>query len=83
MDAIAKFGKLLYRGWMKFAHALGWVNTRILLSLFFFLIITPVAVAMRLLGKDILDQRLDPGTETYWIPKQQPPFEPQSYLRQF
>lgn len=83
MDATIKFGKLLYRGWMKFAYALGWVNTRILLTLFFFLIITPVAVAMRLLGKDILSQRLDPGAETYWIPKEQPAFDPQSYLRQF
>ena len=68
---------------MKFAHALGWVNTRILLFLFFYLVITPVAVAARLLGKDLLAQRLDPNVDSYWIAKNEPPFDSNSYLRQF
>ena len=41
IQAIVRFGKLLFKGWMAFAHALGWVNTRILLVLFFFLFDDP------------------------------------------
>ena len=33
IQAIVRFGKLLFKGWMAFANALGWVNTRILLVL--------------------------------------------------
>ena len=83
IQAIVRFGKLLFKGWMAFANVLAWVNTRILLVLFFFVVITPVAVVMRLFGKDLLSQRLEPGTETYWKPKAQSPLDPQSYLRQF
>lgn len=36
--------------WMKFAGLLGWVNTRILLSAFFILVLTPVGLVMRLFG---------------------------------
>ncbi|HSE96487.1 MAG TPA: SxtJ family membrane protein [Methylomirabilota bacterium] len=45
------------RGWMRLAHALGWVNTRILLSVVFFLIVTPVGVVLRLCGWDPLGRR--------------------------
>ena len=83
IQAIVRFGKFLFKGWMAFAHALGWVNTRILLVLFFFVVITPAAVVMRLFGKDLLSLRLEPGAETYWKPKEQSPLDPQSYLRQF
>ncbi|MFQ5692756.1 MAG: SxtJ family membrane protein [Nitrospinota bacterium] len=83
MQGIVRFFKLLYKGWMVFAHALGWVNTRILLVLFFFFVITPAAILARLMGKDLLSQRLDPGAETYWVPKEGEAFDPKSYLRQF
>ncbi len=38
--------------WMKFAEALGWVNSRILLSIVFYLIFTPIGWLMRLSKKD-------------------------------
>ena len=31
----------IYVGWMKFAFVLGWINTRLILGLFFYLILTP------------------------------------------
>jgi len=53
--------------WMKVAHAMGYVVTRVLLSITFYLVITPLALAMRLLGKDLLKLRFDPGMESYWL----------------
>jgi Saxitoxin biosynthesis operon protein SxtJ len=44
----------VHRVWMRIGHALGWVNTRILLTLVFFLIVTPMGLALRALGKDPL-----------------------------
>ena len=37
-----------YRVWMKFANVLGWINTRIILSLMFFVVILPTGLIMRL-----------------------------------
>lgn len=54
--------------WMKFAHALGWINTRILLTLFYFLVITPFGWVMRALGRDPLKKHEEQGTESYRLP---------------
>ena len=43
--------KSIYYGWMFIALIIGWINTRILLALVFYLIITPMGLIMRLLGK--------------------------------
>lgn len=56
--------------WMKLAVLLGYVNSRVLLSLMFYLVFTPYGLVMRLVGRDPLRRRR--GTEsreTYWIPR--------------
>ena len=45
----------LYRPWMKLAEALGWLNTRIILILVFYLIVTPIGLVMRLFRRSPLD----------------------------
>src|ERR1700694_3071963 len=42
------------RIWMRIAHVLGWINSRVLLTAFFFLVLTPVGIVMRLLGRSPL-----------------------------
>ncbi len=61
----------LYIGWMKFAFVLGWVNTRIILGVFFYLILTPGSLVMRLFGRDALKLKFDRNAQSYWIPKEQ------------
>ena len=73
----------IYTGWMKFAFALGWINTRILLGIFFYLIITPIALFMRLVGKDILDRKIDHSAKTYWKKRERVPFDPKRMEHQF
>ena len=48
--------------WFKIAHILGWINTRILLSLVFFVILYPIARLSRLFNKDKLN--LESGQTT-------------------
>ncbi len=66
----AKPGALrpLYRAWMAFAAVLAWINTRILLGLTYFLVMTPTGLLMRLWGRDPLDRRLG-DRPSYWINK--------------
>lgn len=42
------------------------VVTYVVLTLAFFLIITPMGLLMRLLGKDLLEMRFDPQKASYW-----------------
>jgi hypothetical protein len=51
--------------WMKLAHVLGWINTRILLTVFFYLFVTPIALIRRLLGKSASFHHLEKGLDTY------------------
>jgi hypothetical protein len=73
----------IYVGWMKFAQVLGWINTRILLGVFFYLVLTPIGVVLRLLGKDLLEQNIDRSARTYWIKRRPEPFDPERYERLF
>jgi len=56
-----------YKIWMRLATVLGWINTRILLGLIFYLIFTPVGLVMRLSGRDPLTQRIDRAADSYWV----------------
>jgi hypothetical protein len=73
----------LFRLWMKLAEALSWVMTRVLLSLFFFLILTPTGLLMRLLGKAPLDLAWKDGKPTYWIDKPEVEYSTERYSKQF
>ena len=56
--------KYPYKGWMKLGHALGWVNSHIVLGLVFIIVLQPIAYIMRLTGYDPLRRR-QKGEKTY------------------
>lgn len=55
----------LRRLWMKLAEILGWINSRIILSILFFLVFTPMAFLLRLFRWDPLHLRPSKAA-TYW-----------------
>ncbi|MBI2619562.1 MAG: hypothetical protein HYW57_05725 [Ignavibacteriales bacterium] len=65
MNAMRRIGSFLYKRWMAFARLLAIVNTTVVLTLVYFLLIGPSWLIMRLLGKDLLDRRLG-DTQSYW-----------------
>lgn len=67
--------------WDRTGHVLGIINTTIILFLLYFLIITPIGLIMRLLGKNNLDLKLNSGVSTYW--KQVKQTEQSSMKQQF
>jgi hypothetical protein len=54
--------------WMKFGHYMGLVMTTVLLTLTFYLMITPLGLLMRLFGKDLLERKFDKNAKSYWYP---------------
>jgi hypothetical protein len=54
--------------WMWFGSKLSLVVTPIAIGAIFFLVITPMAILVRLLRKDILSLRFEPNKESYWVP---------------
>ena len=53
--------------WFKFGIILGAIIAPIVMGVVFFLVITPIGLTMRIMGKDILRKRYDKKKETYWI----------------
>ena len=62
-----------HRVWMALGAALGWVNTRIVLGVIFFLVITPTGLLLRLTGRDPMQRRTDAGATTYRVPRKSRP----------
>ena len=76
--------KYLYFAWMSLAIVFGFIVSTLILTLFFILVITPIGLAARLLGKDFLRLKLDRRESTYWISrKSRPPRSPAEYGQQF
>ena len=75
--------KPVYWIWMIFANILGWIMTRLILSLLYYGIFTPIGLIARLFGKQFLELKWDKTSSTYWnyYPKQK--FEKENYEKQF
>jgi len=56
-----------YRGWMFVGHVLGWINTRIILGVLFYGLITPMGLFMKLTGRDPMRRGFDPEATTYRV----------------
>ena len=82
MAQLRKIGQKLYQWWMKFAHILALVNTTLLLSLVYVLLIGPFSLVVRLFGKDLMQHRMR-GSDTFWKPKEKILHTPEHSSRQF
>jgi hypothetical protein len=64
--------------WMAFGHALGWINSRIILGVLFFTLFTLVGFVLRRLKIDPMRRRFEPEADTYRIPRT---LRPSSHLK--
>lgn len=58
---------VIHRPWMAIAEKIGWFNSRIILLVLFYVILTPIGFIMRLSGKDPLSRTLDRQEQSYRI----------------
>jgi len=70
------------RGWMRFAAVMGHVNTRIILTVLYYLVITPIGIVRRWMG-DPLDRAMHDGRPSVWVRRPPGPPDPARYRQQF
>ena len=63
----SKFLTPLNKLWFKFGIILGSIVSPFIMGIIFFLVVTPIGIIMRLLGKDLLRIVKNKTVETYWI----------------
>lgn len=73
----------LNRGWMRFGLLLHRFVSPVVLGIMFFLVVTPMGLVMRAIGKDMLRLRFDRRASTYWIERSPPGPQPDSLDNQF
>ncbi len=62
-----------YKGRMTVGHVLGWVNTRIILGIVFYLIVTHMGIIRTWLGKDPMGRKLRPDLDSYRVTRKPRP----------
>lgn len=69
--------------WMSLAIILGWIMTRIILSILFYFALTSLRFIAMIFNKRFLNLKIDPSADTYWEKREKKPFDPSTYERQF
>ncbi len=54
------------KSWMALAVVLGFIMTRVILSILFYIVITPIGIIARIFGKDFLDEKISKSKTSYW-----------------
>ena len=75
--------KPIYRAWMTFAVIMGFIMTRVILTILFFGIFTPASVISKLLRKDLLNKKIDNDSQSYWVKRPSAAYNPQSSEKMF
>lgn len=73
----------IYFPWMWLARILAFVNTHLLLGFVFYTLFTFIGLGMRLLGRDPLDRKILPNSDSYWQRRESTLLSRAHYLRQF
>ena len=74
--------RAFHTAWMRFAVLLGHINSRVLLTLMYYLVVTPYGVVTRLVGRDPLRRR-GAKAESYWVERKATRQTPEQFERLF
>ena len=77
-----KLTKMIYLGMILLTMPIGYVVSFVLMATFYFLLLTPLGLFFRLIGRDPLYRKFDPNAKSYWLSRQ-PPKGPEQYFHQF
>jgi hypothetical protein len=65
----AKAARIIYLGLTFAALPIGFMVSILLMGIFYFLVLTPIGIIFKLLGRDLLNRKFLPGAATYWSPR--------------
>ncbi|MCP4611402.1 MAG: hypothetical protein GY845_22040 [Planctomycetes bacterium] len=77
-----KLTKMIYLGMILLTMPIGWVVSFIVLAVFYYLLLTPLGLFFRLIGRDPLYRRFEPAAKSYWMSRR-PPKGLEQYFHQF
>ncbi|MFA5240115.1 MAG: SxtJ family membrane protein [Phycisphaerae bacterium] len=77
-----KVTRMIYLGLILVTFPIGYVVSFILLATFYFLLLMPLGLFFRLIGRDALYRKFDSNAKSYWLPRQSPK-KLDSYFHQF
>ena len=80
--AIPSLQRSFYRGWIYAVMPIGWVISHVLLASIYYLILTPIGIAMRVCGYDPMHRRFDREAKSYWIARDSSP-RSDRYFKQY
>jgi len=75
--------KPVFIGWLKIAHFIGRVVTTFLLTLAYYLVITPSALIKRVFGGTPLPVKPDRNSSTYWVTRTEPVQPKDRFLKRY
>ncbi len=75
--------KPFYLRWMKVAHFIGAVISGIVLSALYYFVFGFVGIVTRIFRVDLLDEKWDKNKTSYWIKRENKPFDQKAYQYQF
>ena len=58
--------------WFKFGMILGAIVVPVVMGVVFFLVVTPIGLVMKIMGRDLLNKKYDKKKRTYWIKRDIP-----------
>lgn len=73
----------VHKIWMTFAVILGFIMTRVILSVLFYLVVSLIGLIARLTGKDFLNSTIDRKRESYWNKREKVEYTKELTERQF
>ena len=65
----------VYRAWMRFGLLLNRIMTPVILGIVFYLVITPMAIVMRIRGRDTMARSFDSESKSYRLKSKRSPIE--------
>jgi hypothetical protein len=65
-------GRTLYVGWMSAGVPVGWTVSQVCLALAYYVVLTPIGLLMRALGRDPMQRSLDRSAKSYWVEAPRP-----------
>jgi len=69
--------------WMSLAILMGWLMTRVIITILFYLVVTPIGILARVCGKDFLNTKIDRNANSYWSPREIAGPDKNNYENQF
>ena len=75
--------KYVYKAWMSLAVVMGFIMTRVIMVIIFYLLVTPIGLIASITGKKFLDMKIDRQAKSYWLARDKSLKVKADYERQF